>query len=640
MAVVTTNLGPVTAYGDAVRGGYTGTKEQWEALMADYGTIGTQAQQDAQTASTAAQTATTKASEASASATQAQQAAASVSTPDTTLTQSGKAADAKAAGDAVAELKENLSQYTDILRISPNTYIPIESTGRGYVNYANGNVVTQSASFDSTDYVNISAYKSIKYKRAKSTSSNPDTGMAFYDKDKQYISGVQSLKSQPSVGYDDTLCIVNVPESAVFARFSIYFDTTTYGNFELYGTSYLYSLNEDISDVDSYSKNIADYHVGKNLCNNDTVVAGAIQQDGSISTTASYANYVTSDYISITPATDYVISEFAKTSLAVSNGRKMALFYDANKSPIPNSLTNVTGVYQVQFNKENAYYVRVSVSNASYIQVESGTTHTEYSAYNRTFDLNPAFTLTDAMLAQIPSTLAGKKWAHCGDSFSHYTNAQFSSGVFNGKDKTFPRLIAERNGMTLLEDFMYSGRTLAYPSDGTFTNALTAPNQTYNYQNIPSDVDYVTIMLGINDCQHVGSGSTGDGEDATGVITLGTIDDATTATYYGAWNVVLGWLRENRPFAHVGIIVTNGTTRQDYTEAQIAVAHKWGYPLINLNGDDRTPAFIRCYNPNIPNALKESLKTIQGVSAPSNTHPNWQTHELESTIIEAWLRTL
>lgn len=109
MAVVTTNLGVVTAYGDAVEGGYTGTKEQWQALMADYGTIGAQAQADAQTASTAAQTATTKASEASASATQAQQAAASVSTPDTTLTQSGKAADAKATGDEISALKEGLN---------------------------------------------------------------------------------------------------------------------------------------------------------------------------------------------------------------------------------------------------------------------------------------------------------------------------------------------------------------------------------------------------------------------------------------------------------------------------------------------------------------------------------------------------
>lgn len=36
MAVVTTNLGTVTAYGDAVAAGYTGTKEEWQALMADY----------------------------------------------------------------------------------------------------------------------------------------------------------------------------------------------------------------------------------------------------------------------------------------------------------------------------------------------------------------------------------------------------------------------------------------------------------------------------------------------------------------------------------------------------------------------------------------------------------------------------
>lgn len=71
MAVVTTNLGTITAYGDAVAAGYTGTKAQWQALMANYATVGQQAAQDAQTASQAAQTATTKAGEASKSATAA-----------------------------------------------------------------------------------------------------------------------------------------------------------------------------------------------------------------------------------------------------------------------------------------------------------------------------------------------------------------------------------------------------------------------------------------------------------------------------------------------------------------------------------------------------------------------------------------
>lgn len=102
MAVQTYNLGVITAYGDAVAGGYTGTKEEWQTLMANYGIIGEQAAQDAQIA-------TTKASEASASATQAQQAADSINSPDTTLTQSGIAADAKATGDAIAELNSGLS---------------------------------------------------------------------------------------------------------------------------------------------------------------------------------------------------------------------------------------------------------------------------------------------------------------------------------------------------------------------------------------------------------------------------------------------------------------------------------------------------------------------------------------------------
>lgn len=41
-------LGIATAYGAAVRGGYTGTYDEWCALMADYATVGEQAQQAAQ----------------------------------------------------------------------------------------------------------------------------------------------------------------------------------------------------------------------------------------------------------------------------------------------------------------------------------------------------------------------------------------------------------------------------------------------------------------------------------------------------------------------------------------------------------------------------------------------------------------
>lgn len=92
MAVTTTNLGVITAYGDAVAAGYTGTKAEWQALMASYATVGQQAVDakndavaakntavsKATEATTAASTATTKANEASASAQSIAQSAAQI----------------------------------------------------------------------------------------------------------------------------------------------------------------------------------------------------------------------------------------------------------------------------------------------------------------------------------------------------------------------------------------------------------------------------------------------------------------------------------------------------------------------------------------------------------------------------------
>lgn len=173
MAVVTTNLGVITAYGDAVAAGYRGTKAEWQALMANYATVGQQAAQDAQTASQAAQTATTKAGEASASADRAEEAADSITTPDATLTQAGVAADAKATGDEITELK---SGFADLY----NTAYVTDSANGGIAHFEDGaddvpmkslkvNIVpVQSGSGDpSPDNVRpISGWDSVKVTRA------------------------------------------------------------------------------------------------------------------------------------------------------------------------------------------------------------------------------------------------------------------------------------------------------------------------------------------------------------------------------------------------------------------------------------------------------------------------------------------
>lgn len=249
--------------------------------------------------------------------------------------------------------------------------------------------------------------------------------------------------------------------------------------------------------------------------------------------------------------------------------------------------------------------------------------------------------------------LISKKWAVLGDSFTAGADTGIiQDGAYAGQKIVYPYLIGNRTGINVLS-FFSGGRTLAYPAvPGDFINSVTCPGQTYYYQNIPSDVDYVTIYLGINDHHHLTGG--GDSEDPTGVIDLGTITDNTPATYYGAWNVVISWLIANRPNAHIGIIVSNGITSTPSQEsahptaeqslwrkAQIDIAEKYGIPYIDLNGDARTRAMIRTSNPNIPDAIKQKMIENWAVDyAGGNYHPNNAAHEFESYIIEAFLRTI
>lgn len=230
--------------------------------------------------------------------------------------------------------------------------------------------------------------------------------------------------------------------------------------------------------------------------------------------------------------------------------------------------------------------------------------------------------------------LFGKKWAVCGDSFTAGggTGTILTEGKYAGHNYTYPWIIGNRTGIEIY-NFSEGGRTLAYPEEPyNFENSLTNPNANWYYRNIPSDTDYITIYLGINDEHH----ATGDNR-----IPIGTVDDNTTNTYLGAWNVVLKWLIQHRPNAHIGMIVTNGIQGHDnYRQGQIAIANKYGIPYIDLNGDSRTPAMIRTSNPNIPASVKQLLINKWSIDYPTNTHPNDACQLYESTFIEAFLESL
>lgn len=222
------------------------------------------------------------------------------------------------------------------------------------------------------------------------------------------------------------------------------------------------------------------------------------------------------------------------------------------------------------------------------------------------------------------NVLSGKKYVACGDSFTigDYSDSPtndyiFTDGLYSGEKKSYPYFIGRRNNMIVVNEAI---------GGSTLTNiAGRNPFSVDRYKNIPSDADYITIKLGIND----------NNQNAQ----LGTISDTVNTTFYGAWNVVLDYLTANFPKAKIGIIVTNGSALK-YVNATIECAKKWGIPYLDLATDDKIPLMIRTNRTDVTQEAINRRNQAFGVNWGVNHHPNEIAHEFESTIVENWLRSL
>ena len=240
------------------------------------------------------------------------------------------------------------------------------------------------------------------------------------------------------------------------------------------------------------------------------------------------------------------------------------------------------------------------------------------------------------------NVLYGKKWAVCGDSFTNGspTLPLIQNGLYAGQRQTYGWLIGNRNGM-VIQHMAVGGRTIATPASISVHNCFTDTSSSLNYTQIAEDVDYITLYFGINDSSNAPSGQGGDGETPVGKIPLGELTDTTPNTFCGAWNFVLPYLIEHHPFAHIGIIITNGiTSNTNYSDATKSLAEKWGIPYIDMNGDERTPFMIRSNNPNIPQSIKDIRNVAQAVNWGTDNHPNADAHLFESYFIENFLRSI
>lgn len=232
------------------------------------------------------------------------------------------------------------------------------------------------------------------------------------------------------------------------------------------------------------------------------------------------------------------------------------------------------------------------------------------------------------------SVLYGKKWVACGDSFTHGdfsgiddddpTKYTFQNGLYQGQKMVYPYFIGNRTGCIVINEAI-NGSHMGYKA-GRGNKNFSAENG--RYTQIPSDADYITLYFGINDGPNHQN------------IPLGTINDNTNETFYGAWNVVMSYLITNYPKAKIGIIISNACDTIDYPNAEIAIAKKFGVAYLDMNGDPKIPFVFRTNGkPDLdPSILAQ--RNNQYYVGNGNGHPNVDCHRDESTFIQAWLESI
>lgn len=247
---ITKKLGPVTAYADAVLAGYTGTREQWAQDMAKLGQNVTQVAQNTklttelaeqtrvnteqvakdtadvrrlaeETRDNAVQVASNTA-ESNRLAEETKQAAAQAKVDaeyagaaadnfrvDTTLSEEGKAAEAKTTGEKFAQLSEEKASN---LLLQAGKF-----NSGGYI--AVGGTIAKLDTFKYSDEIDISVLAGQEVKIVCSFVQS--AGFAFYDFGRVCVGGMDGT----TIGKNATEYITTVPENAVYLRLSWFADS-------------------------------------------------------------------------------------------------------------------------------------------------------------------------------------------------------------------------------------------------------------------------------------------------------------------------------------------------------------------------------------------------------------------------------
>lgn len=207
---------------------------------------------------------------------------------------------------------------------------------------SNGNQATNSA-FNCTDYIDISGCAKIVYSRPVTTASSASNGMAFYDESKDFISGSGLSNKTHGSAAGAIMNIVDVPENAVYARFT-WWNKTSLQTYKIVFPFFVFNYTDFINfNKGNIKTDILAINKAFGIPVQDT--AGIRYETGNVSWPT--AAYNASDFIDVSDCTKIVYTRPTISGSSVSYG--MA-FYDSEKAFITDSgIPNKTNSGQTGF---------------------------------------------------------------------------------------------------------------------------------------------------------------------------------------------------------------------------------------------------------------------------------------------------
>lgn len=729
MGIISKDLGPVTAYAAAVNRGYTGTREEFETLMASYATVAEQAGESAESAEESAASAAQSAANASQSAQNAEsskynallysnQANGYKNTANTAAQAAKDARDTAQVAQTAAEAAQEGAEaavdgfdsavtqaISDVNAAGTNQKELAKRQAEKSEAWAVGKINGEDVGVSDPAYHNNAKYYAEQAAESARTLTIDSTltqlgqaadAKAVGDRIEETEGNLDTLKSDleehgilkthpivtylgnytigsngaltANANYDTYAVRMNGCESVVVNTANIYgfFNgpleiTSTYRPYTTDGTRHFDASNAELTTD-------AEYIVCVNAVTSGVVVTARNADD--TETIQESIERLENDVKEIDNAIGSVFVQYnLSQAIKIANHRirfdktieEIGLI-DYYKIPVEEGgVYRVTNIVRTQNclycffdSNDNITYAYPStnqpnenVLTTETVTIPTGVVCLGINDLTRWQSVSPIVEkqvkqLTDEAIPSniLRSPLKGLYLVTAGDSVTIGHGIEDSGSMTDDERPTYGKLASDFYG-TRYHNIGMSGRTMAdIKVDGVTRNGFAVDR----YQLVPDDTDILTIWFGWNDCAH-GANSMRDNYCLTEYGNLysacsakqqteadthdwesafiSTINSTDKTTWSGAWNFVLEYFTVTKPIEHLGVIIPFlplGSFASAMRERLAEICKNYGVSYIDSANPNEIPTVAYCdsnRNTNYKNYLAYRTKYTA-----DTLHPN------------------